>query len=507
MAQYTNALKTGQQWNKLNLKYYFYGISDGSNSPDGSGALRNWTDTQKNSWRHAIDEWASVCALTLTETNTLGEADIKLFLINDNSYGYLGHAYFPGDSRKGENYISYNNAEDKDFTVGGYDYITMVHELGHTLGLAHPHDNGGTSTIFPGVSSPWDMGFKNQNQVIYTVMSYNDIGGNLTPDQEQSYGFIKGPMAYDIKVIQQIYGHTGKETGNTTYNLDTANQEGTYYEAIHDTGGTDTISAQGATKNTVINLNAATLNADGGKISKAANVDGGFTIAQGTVIENAIGGNRTDRIYGNDADNTILGKGGRDFLYASKGTDLLDGGAGQDIAIFPGTRRNYRIDKYPDRYVVVGLGAFQNRIGQTTLKNIVWIQFGNRRYRLGKLRPNRVFGGNQQQQNSNQATNGRDVLTGTGGNDVIIAKGGNDVIHASAGRDVINGGRGVDTVVFPGTRGNYKIFKYPGRYVVKGKGAFRNTVGTTTLRNIAWVKFGNKRQRLNDRMVNRIFKK
>lgn len=38
------------------------------------------------------------------------------------------------------------------FEIGGFDYITLIHELGHGLGLAHPHDNGGFSTIFSGVT-------------------------------------------------------------------------------------------------------------------------------------------------------------------------------------------------------------------------------------------------------------------------------------------------------------------------------------------------------------------
>ena len=32
---------------------------------------------------------------------------------------------------------------------GGFGLITIIHELGHGLGLAHPHDKGGRSGVFP----------------------------------------------------------------------------------------------------------------------------------------------------------------------------------------------------------------------------------------------------------------------------------------------------------------------------------------------------------------------
>ncbi|MEA5549365.1 hypothetical protein VB816_30715, partial [Limnoraphis robusta CCNP1324] len=48
---------------------------------------------------------------------------------------------------------------------GGYGFVTIIHELGHGLGLAHPHDDGGTSTVFPGVASPFnDYGQHQLNQ-------------------------------------------------------------------------------------------------------------------------------------------------------------------------------------------------------------------------------------------------------------------------------------------------------------------------------------------------------
>ena len=46
---------------------------------------------------------------------------------------------------------SYFQSPSAELILGSFDYMVYVHEIGHALGLAHPHDNGGNSLIFPGV--------------------------------------------------------------------------------------------------------------------------------------------------------------------------------------------------------------------------------------------------------------------------------------------------------------------------------------------------------------------
>ena len=433
VAQYISGLDSGKKMSTNNLTYYFYTTTDSSRIDDNE-TIRNWNTIQKNNYRACIGEWEKVSPLTFTEVFTDTSANIKLILIDDLSYDFLGHAYFPESIYEGENFISFNNADDKDFTIGSYDYITMVHEFGHTLGLAHPHDDGGSSTLFLGVSSSSDLGTNQQNQTVYTVMSYNDLNGPITPDFVQSYGFIKGPMAYDIAAINFIYSGTViNNSGNTEYIIPTVNTSGTLFETIVDTGGIDTINASGAIIDVTIDLRDARLNGNvigGGAISKADGIDGGFTIANGTIIENAKTGAGDDYVIGsihnnvittndgddlvranrgNDIINTGAGKDiiygdagndianggdGNDTFYAGLGRDEFTGGSGNDVCIFPGFRWNYTIIRYDGpgtdpvgKYVIIGKGSFRRSVWKTILIDVPFVRFSDGKWkRLTKVR-------------------------------------------------------------------------------------------------------------------------
>ncbi|WP_447762571.1 M10 family metallopeptidase C-terminal domain-containing protein [Sphingopyxis panaciterrae] len=203
--------------------------------------------------------------------------------------------------------------------AGGLSYLTFVHELGHAIGLLHPHADEEGDSSFPGVyfesGSTGDFGL---NQGIFTSMTYNDGYADVGLSSSVDYGWQKGPGALDIAAIQFIYGaNTTTGAGNTVYTMPTLNQAGTGWATIWDVGGTDTISAQGSQLDAFINLREATLRNEeggGGFVSRNGGVLGGFTIANGAVIENAIGGNGNDILVGNSANNNLNGGAGWDTL-------------------------------------------------------------------------------------------------------------------------------------------------------------------------------------------------
>ncbi|KCV81008.1 serralysin [Actibacterium atlanticum] len=291
---------------------------------------QEWTEYEKQQAELAFDTFEAIMNVEFVEVQN--EADAEFVLNKINSFGtFLGVMTPPGEFGEGQGGFA-GDGTGWDTTggleQGGFGFITLIHELGHGLGLAHPHDNGGGSPVLPGVSNSGDTGFLDLNQGVYTMMSYIDgwathPDGQLSPAQTVNYGYQGTPMAVDVAALQEKYGaNMDYATGNDVYILPDSNEAGTFWVCIWDAGGIDEIRHDG-TDAAVIDLRAATLELEeggGGWISWVDEVYGGFTIANGVVIENATGGSGNDALIGNSADNVLTGNGGDDtFIFTEDG--------------------------------------------------------------------------------------------------------------------------------------------------------------------------------------------
>jgi serralysin len=302
----------------------------------------------------ALQLFSNVCDVKFTITNDRDDAQIVFAMTDDKDADRaLGWAYFPGDlinPNTGEdqsvvvvNHEAYSDAP-QSLSQGGYDFITFIHELGHAMGLDHPHDG---VPPFPGVDSPFDdYGLFDMNQGIFTMMTYND-GWNTGPDgasPSPNFGWEGTAMALDVAALQYLYGaNQDFATGNDTYLLKNTNEPGTFYTCIWDAGGVDTIRQSGNFDCT-IDLRAATLARDfggGGFVSYVAGIWGGYTIANGAVMENAIGGGGDDVLRGNAAKNALFGGGGEDTIRGGSGSDRIRGDADADSLVGNGGKDQF----------------------------------------------------------------------------------------------------------------------------------------------------------------------
>ena len=338
---FLDSINWGQALSSSQINVYF--ATDGEVF-DGKASV-GWNAYEVQQAMLAFAQFANVCDVNFTIVTDQSEATLTL-VNKEKAAGYLGYFNPPGTRNEGIGVMNQSGTgwdEDLPGTggleQGGYGFITMIHEFGHALGMAHPHDGGGTSTIWQGVTGPFDsFGTFDLNQGIYTTMSYND-GWQLQPggkNEALEYGWQGTMMGFDVAMLQELYGaNMDFATGNDVYEIADDNISGTFFACIWDAGGLDTITYSGA-RNVTIDLRAAHLGfaeGSGGYISFAKGVYGGFTIANGVVIEDATGGSGRDVIIGNEARNMLVGNDGNDAMAGMGGRDTMMGGTGRDVLI------------------------------------------------------------------------------------------------------------------------------------------------------------------------------
>jgi serralysin len=297
-----------------------------------------WTHEEITAFNRAFDAYEAVCNISFTVVNDLDAADMLLWTVDSDDIGAttLGMFDVPDEAYpQTDGMFNWEYEGWQYLRAGGDGFQTIIHELGHGLGLAHPHDGGGESdaTLFPGVTDSEDTGTYDLNQGIWTTMSYITDWTTGQPATGLDHGHAATPMALDIAALQALYGvNTSYRTGADTYFLPERNVEGTGWTCIWDAGGTDTISAIRASRESVIDLRDAPLVGPdaGGYVSWSVGIRGGFTIAANAVIENAVGSDFADLIAGNEARNSLRGRGGDDEFYGFKGNDRIIGGKGND---------------------------------------------------------------------------------------------------------------------------------------------------------------------------------
>ncbi|WP_425067150.1 matrixin family metalloprotease [Reyranella sp.] len=438
----------------------FQGTMDGQNS-------YGWTSPALNGLREALSLWESVANIDFVEVSSAANADVKFWWgtqTQAGGAGVLGWSDLVGFPAYYENPASETrdvlfNAQDSSMAgvlgKGGLGLVTMVHEIGHLLGLAHPHDGGAGSdaTTFPGVYSwdPYAYGTGGLNQGIYTTMSYNFgwptfYSGNTS----ESWGLQYGPMALDIAAIQSIYGaNTNYAAGNNVYKLPTVNQVGTYWSSIWDTGGVDTISNEGSSYKAVIDLRPAEAGVNGGGyISYSTSqdstpgwtgkIDGGYTIARGVIIENAIGGSGDDTITGNAAINRLEGGAGNDILDGGAGADTMIGGYGYDT-YYVDDVGDVIVDSESDWGADNVYSSLANFTLAAGLENLTLTGTAS------------INGAGNSLANIINGNEGANTLVGGGGGDILNGQGGNDRLLV---KDMsfmwVDGGSGTDTAVLDG---------------------------------------------------------
>ena len=345
----------GAQWLEERVVEVFFVRAGGKGDIfDGGRTVRSagWNGYQIDQAMAALDAFSRVCDIDFRRTDRRADAELDLMTYGRRTE--LG-GYFQPPGTVGEGtgifaagpdaYIEQSWADGPGGALarGAAGWELLLHEFGHALGLAHPHDPGFGSVVMRGIGPAtktydpvYDPGKFGLNGHLNTVMSYLQEGADpfkWPPD----HGYALGPMAFDIAALQQTYGATRAHHRDDSYTLPTRDARGTGYLCLWDTGGEDTIRAGRTERACTIDLNAATLAYEpggGGFLSSPRGIRGGFTIANGVEIENAAGGGGDDRLVGNELANRLAGGAGADTLRGRAGADRMSAGDDDDRDVF-----------------------------------------------------------------------------------------------------------------------------------------------------------------------------
>ena len=243
-----------------------------------------------------------------------------------------------------------------------------------------------------------------------TGASYVIFGLSAAPDPIEGTPFddpdLQGTEGDDV-----INGLAGNDTIDALGGDDTING-GPGADAIDGGTGSDTASYEGSAQGVNVQLQYGI--AQGGDAA-------GDTL---TSIENLIGSDHNDTLFGNPGINVIHGRGGNDIIKGLANADQLYGEDGDDWVYVDNPDTVATGDAGTDRLFVLGNLGVTNAVGVNGFE----IATGN----VG----DDTFDGTGATANL--------TLRGLSGNDVLTGGSGDDYIYGGAGADELRGGDGLD---------------------------------------------------------------
>ena len=381
------------------------------------------------------------------------EAEIRIANTSDPKTAYT---YMPDEAPWGGDVFF--GKSGKSPVVGNYHYMTVLHELGHAMGLEHGNEAGSFGAL------PTE-----EDSMEFSLMTYRSyIGADPANLHNGTWSYAQSYMIDDIAALQALYGAdftTSARDSRYAWDPDSgaisvdgavarAPGENRIFLTIWDGGGIDTydLSAYGNDLELSLAPGGHSTFAEGQLAWLGGGPNGGA--ARGNVfnarlyqddprslIENAIGGSGDDRITGNSAGNRLDG---------GAGADRMAGGAGDDW---------YVVDDPGD--------TVRERRGNGIDTVAATIDF-----KLGANLDNLVLTGWAGKGVGNRYDN---RITGTDGGDTLIGRGGDDHLVGGKGADVLAGGAGADVFCFGGIGDSARrapdVLRHGGAPAFEGAGA------------------------------------
>jgi|GEM_PF-6215177 len=328
-----DALLSGYYLSGTSVTYSFYesGVFGGSyyGSETGVGEV---SEAVKANARQIMAWYGSIMDVEFTEVaETPTAIGIIRFMVSDAppyAYSYFPQGtsmfYVASDVHLNPAYDRLGDLNGFRHPPGMHGYASLVHEIGHALGLKHPFEPlGSRTTVLPTA----------EDNSTNSVMSYTCTGRSPAT-----------AMAYDVAALQYMYGSRERNAGDDVYAFTSVGTGQhtvggvTYFETpyltkqtIWDSAGIDTLDASplpAAAGGYRLDLRGGGW-LIGNSQSLVTSYDHGSTLALASTIEDVVNSGSDDTIYANSAANTFGGYTtgravGADWIMGASAADTLE---------------------------------------------------------------------------------------------------------------------------------------------------------------------------------------